>query len=82
MNIPLLDRRRWQFAGTVLLLAGVYFFLTAKEFAASLFASHPEPTQLERAVSLSPGNATAFDLRSRLTRTMPAIGSTWLAPTR
>lgn len=65
MNIPLLDRRRWQFAGTVLLLAGVYFFLTAKEFAASLFASHPEPTQLERAVSLSPGNA---DYRHRLGR--------------
>ncbi|MGA7574227.1 MAG: tetratricopeptide repeat protein, partial [Terriglobales bacterium] len=49
----------------VLLLAGVYFFLTAKEFAASLFASHPEPTQLERAVSLSPGNA---DYRHRLGR--------------
>jgi len=65
MAIPLLNRRRWQFAGGVAFLACVYLFLTGTEFAASLFASRPELPKLERAVRLSPGNA---DYRHRLGR--------------
>jgi len=65
MAIPLLDRRRWQFAGGVALLAGVYLFLTGAEFAASVLASRAELPKLERAVRLSPGNA---DYRHRLGR--------------
>ncbi|MGB8783454.1 MAG: hypothetical protein WCD02_10055 [Terriglobales bacterium] len=47
------------------MLVCVYLFLTGKEFIASVFASHPERPQLERAVWLSPGNA---DYRHRLGR--------------
>ena len=47
------------------MLAFVYLFLTGKEFAASVFASHAELPKLERAVRLSPGNA---DYRHRLGR--------------
>jgi tetratricopeptide (TPR) repeat protein len=65
MTIPLLDRRRWQFAGGVALLACVYLFLTGAEFAASVLASRAELPKLERAVRLSPGNA---DYRHRLGR--------------
>jgi len=65
MAIPLLNRRRWQFAGGVALLACVYLFLTGAEFAASVFASRAELPKLERAVRLSPGNA---DYRHRLGR--------------
>jgi tetratricopeptide (TPR) repeat protein len=49
----------------VTFLACVYFFLTGKEFAASVFAARTELPNLERAVRLSPGNA---DYRHRLGR--------------
>jgi tetratricopeptide (TPR) repeat protein len=65
MTIPLSERRRWQFAGGVALLACVYLFLTGAEFAASVLASRAELPKLERAVRLSPGNA---DYRHRLGR--------------
>jgi tetratricopeptide (TPR) repeat protein len=65
MANPLSNRQRWQFAAAVALLVCVYLFLTGKEFAASVFASHPELPKLERAVRLSPGNA---DYRHRLGR--------------
>ena len=65
MVTPLLNRRRWQFAGGVAFLACVYLFLTGAEFAASVFASRAELPKLERAVRLSPGNA---DYRHRLGR--------------
>jgi tetratricopeptide (TPR) repeat protein len=57
MAIPLSDRRRWQFAAVMALLACAYISLTGKEFAASVFASHAQLPALERAVRLSPGNA-------------------------
>ncbi len=65
MANPLSNRQRWEFAAGVALLVCVYLFLTGKEFAASIFASHPELPKLERAVWLSPGNA---DYRHRLGR--------------
>ena len=65
MAIPLLDRRRWQFAGGVAVLVFVYLFLTCAEGAASVLASRAELPKLERAVRLSPGNA---DYRHRLGR--------------
>ena len=65
MAIPLSTRRRWQFAGSVAVLACVYLFLAGAEFAASVFASRAELPGLERAVRLSPGNA---DYRHRLGR--------------
>jgi hypothetical protein len=65
MANPLSNRQRWLFAAGVALLVCVYLFLTGKEFAASVFASHPELPKLERAVRLSPGNA---DYRHRLGR--------------
>jgi tetratricopeptide (TPR) repeat protein len=65
MAIPLSNRRRWQFAAGVTLVACVYIFLTGAEFAASVFASRPELPSLQRAVRLSPGNA---DYRHRLGR--------------
>ncbi len=65
MAIPLSNRRRWQLAVGLVLVAGVYLFLAGTEFAASVFASHAELPSLERAVRLSPGNA---DYRHRLGR--------------
>ena len=65
MGIPLSNPRRWQFAAGVVVLACVYLFLAAKEFAASVFASREELPKLELAVRLSPGNA---DYRHRLGR--------------
>lgn len=65
MVIPLLNRRRWQFAAAVACLAGVYLTLTAKEFAASVFAARPQLANLQHAVRLSPGNA---EYRHRLGR--------------
>jgi hypothetical protein len=65
MAIPLSDRHRWQFAAGLGFLACVYLLLTAKEFAASVFALHAELPKLERAVRLSPGNA---DYRHRVGR--------------
>lgn len=65
MAIPLLNRRRWQFAASVACLACIYLVLIGKEFAASVFASRPELISLERAVRFSPGNA---DYRHRLGR--------------
>jgi len=65
MAIPLSNRRRWQLAAGVTVVACVYIFLTGAEFAASVFASHPELPSLQRAVRLSPGNA---DYRHRLGR--------------
>src|SRR5260370_26007578 len=63
MAISLSDRRRWQFAAGLVIVACVYLFLTGTEFAASVFASRPDLPALERAVRLSPGNA---DYRHRL----------------
>src|SRR5258708_33664987 len=65
MTTPLSNRQRWQFAAGVAVLACVYIFLTATEFAASVFASSPELPSLQRAVRLSPANA---DYRHRLGR--------------
>jgi tetratricopeptide (TPR) repeat protein len=65
MAISLSSRQRLQLAAGGALLVGVYLFLTAKEFAASAYASHAELPKLERAVRLSPGNA---DYRHRLGR--------------
>ncbi len=65
MAISLSDRRRWQFAAGLAIVACVYLFLTGTEFAASVFASRPDLPALERAVRLSPGNA---DYRHRLGR--------------
>src|ERR1700730_8503320 len=65
MAIPLSNRRRWQFAAAVALVACVYILLTGTEYAASVYASRVELPALERAVRLSPGNA---DYRHRLGR--------------
>jgi tetratricopeptide (TPR) repeat protein len=65
MAIPLSNRRRWQFAAAVALVGCVYIFLTATEYAASVFGSRAELRSLERSVRLSPGNA---DYRHRLGR--------------
>src|SRR5216683_3004381 len=65
MAISLSDRRRWQFAAGLAILACVYIFLTGTEYAASVFASRAELPSLERSVRLSPGNA---DYRHRLGR--------------
>jgi tetratricopeptide (TPR) repeat protein len=72
MAIPLLNRRRWQFAVGVALLACVYLLLTGAEFAASVLASRAELPKLERAVRLSPGNA---DYRHRLGRYFAFVAS-------
>ncbi|MFZ0478907.1 MAG: hypothetical protein WAL71_07135 [Terriglobales bacterium] len=63
MATSLSERRRRQFAAGLALLALVYLALTAKEFVASVFASHSNLAKLERAVRLAPGNA---DYRHRL----------------
>ena len=65
MAIPLSNRRRRQFAGSVAVLACVYVFLAGMEFAASVFAARAELPKLKRAGWLSPGNA---DYRHRLGR--------------
>jgi tetratricopeptide (TPR) repeat protein len=65
MAIALSNRRRWQMAVVLVLLAGVYLLLAGTEFAASVFASRAELPSLERAVRLAPGNA---DYRHRLGR--------------
>jgi tetratricopeptide (TPR) repeat protein len=65
MALALSNRRRWQLAAGLMVLFCVYISLTGKEFAASVFASRPELSKLERAVRLSPGNA---DYRHRLGR--------------
>jgi tetratricopeptide (TPR) repeat protein len=65
MAIALSDRRRWQMAVGLVLLAGLYLLLAGTEFAASVFASRAELSSLERAVRLAPGNA---DYRHRLGR--------------
>jgi len=46
-------------------LLASYLFLSAREFLASVFAGHPDPIHLARAVRLSPGDA---DYRNRLGR--------------
>src|SRR5208283_4910518 len=65
MATSLSTRQRWQFAAGVGLLVCVYLVLAGKEFAASVFAAHPELAKLKRAVWLSPGNA---DYRHRFGR--------------
>jgi len=57
MAIPLSQRRRFQLAASLVLLACLYVLLAAKEFAASAFASHSDLPKLKLAVRLSPGNA-------------------------
>jgi tetratricopeptide (TPR) repeat protein len=56
MVIPLAGRQRWLFAGSALLTVA-YLLLAGKEFAASHFAFRADLPSLQRAVSLSPGNA-------------------------
>jgi hypothetical protein len=63
MATPLSERQRSQLAAGLALLALAYVFLIGKEFAASVLASHSDLAKLQRAVSLSPGNA---DYRHRL----------------
>src|SRR5258707_5327333 len=65
MATPLSTRQRWQLAAGVAVVACVYIFLTATEFAARVFASSRELPSLQRAVRLSPANA---DYRHRLGR--------------
>ena len=65
MPTPLSVRKRTFLALAVISIAVIYLVLTAKEFAASVFAAKPELATLQRAVSLSPGNA---DYRHRLGR--------------
>jgi hypothetical protein len=65
MVIALTNRRRSQFAAAVVVLGCIYVLLSAKEFAASVFASRGELASLKHAVQLSPGNA---DYRHRLGR--------------
>ena len=65
MATPLSQRQRRQLATGLALLAVFYLFLIAKEFAASVFASHSDLAKLHRAVQLSPGNA---DYRNHLGR--------------
>ncbi|HTR22882.1 MAG TPA: hypothetical protein VMI10_02795 [Terriglobales bacterium] len=63
--MSLSERQRKQLAVGLALLGFLYLFLTAKEFAASVFAARPNRAKLELAVRLSPGNA---DYRHRLGR--------------
>lgn len=72
MNValPLSNRQRWQFAAVVAFLACVYLVITAKEFAASVFAARADLPTLQRAVRLSPGNA---DYRHRLGRYLALV---------
>jgi hypothetical protein len=72
MPQPLSNRRRRQLAVGLVLLASLYFLLSAREFAASVFASKPELHKLEYAVRLSPGNA---DYRHRLGSYLAFFGS-------
>jgi tetratricopeptide (TPR) repeat protein len=65
MPTPLSAQQRRRLAAGLFLVAFIYLFLTAKEYAASVFASKPELAKLQRAVWLSPGNA---DYRHRLGR--------------
>lgn len=65
MVIPFSTPRRLQFIVGFSLVAFVYLLLTAKEFAASVFAGGATEASLHRAVALSPGNA---DYRHRLGR--------------
>jgi len=63
--MSLSERQRKQVFIALVFLAVVYLLLTAREFAASIFAARPSRSQLELAVQLSPGNA---DYRHRLGR--------------
>ena len=63
--MSLSERQRKQVFIALAFLAVVYLLLTAREFAASIFAARPSRSQLELAVQLSPGNA---DYRHRLGR--------------
>ena len=65
MLISLDGPRRFWFSALVLSLLSVYLFLAGKEFLASIFAAHPNPTSLARAMRFSPGNA---EYRNRLGR--------------
>jgi len=65
MSMSLSERQRKQVFIALAFLAVVYLLLTAREFAASIFAARPSRSQLELAVQLSPGNA---DYRHRLGR--------------
>jgi tetratricopeptide (TPR) repeat protein len=63
--MPLSERQRRLLTAALALLAFAYLFLTAKEFAASVFAARSDLRSLNVAVRLSPGNA---DYRHRLGR--------------
>jgi tetratricopeptide (TPR) repeat protein len=65
MPTSLSARQRTYLGVAVISLATIYLLLTAKEYAASVFAAKPELATLQRAVRLSPGNA---DYRHRLGR--------------
>jgi len=63
MMIHFSERRPWLLPAGLALLGLGFLFVTAREFAASAYASHSDRAKLERAVRLSPGNA---DYRHRL----------------
>ena len=63
--MSLSERQRKQAFIGLAFFAVIYVFLSAKEFAASIFAAKPDPSKLQLAVRLSPGNA---DYRHRLGR--------------
>jgi len=65
MAKPLSDRQRHQLAAGLTIFAALYLLLAGKEFAASVYASHPDLRALNISVLLSPGNA---DYRHRLGR--------------
>ena len=65
MAISLSERQRKKLFAGLALLAVIYLALTAREFAASSFATRSELSKLRLAVRLAPGNA---DYRHRLGR--------------
>ena len=65
MVLSLQGPRRWYFSIILLCVLGVYLLLAGQEFLASIFAQHPDPANLTRAIKLSPGNA---EYRNRLGR--------------
>ena len=66
MKIPFqTSSRKWMVVAVALVLAALYFGLTAREFLASWMGAHPELNSLKRAAWLDPGDA---DYRNHLGR--------------
>jgi len=63
--MSLSERQRKQAFIGLALLAVIYLFLTARQFASSVFAAKPNRSKLELAVRLSPGNADYHDRLGR-----------------